>query len=546
MNSLKKIIKNEFVLILITILGAMPRIYGLQEQLLAGDEWHAIHNALYNGYTTIFCSLGMGSVSIPDSLYYKIAIDTVGLTDVVVRLPPLVVGILIIFVLPYLLRPVWGQFTAALFACLLALSPMLILYSRFARPYGIMVLCGFVSVTLFHRWWFTGIRRYSILYVVLSTVTAYYLIIAIPFLLSPFLYFFVRIFFETDKNWWHSLRRLLGVAISTAIPIIILLGVPLSTSFSDLKKLSAHASSAITIETLTGTLSIFTGKGNPGLILCMGLLIIVGIMGNYRKANSYLLYILVLSMVQIVFIIMVKPVAGNGPHIFARYVLLVLPVLLLMVAIGTDYLFSIFILLGQWPKFIFAVLLCASIFLSGPIPSMRYYPNNAMSLSLFSHIVFGSDYRQIQMKFIKRIPEFYRYLATYPPASMTIVEVPYHYAGDHIPFYQAIHRQNMKMGFINGLCSENRQGEIPISAKNIDFSNYVFLRRIDCVRNKGIHYVVFHKCLEDEITWVPEYHHLDVSACIEEYKKTFGEPMFEDRDIIVFSTIMSRQADQTF
>jgi len=44
--------------------------------------------------------------------------------------------------------------------------------------------------------------------------------------------------------------------------------------------------------------------------------------------------------------------------------------------------------------------------------------------------------------------------------------------------------------------------------------------------------------LEDEITWIPEYNHLDISNCIKEYKKAFGEPVFEDRDIVAFSTMM--------
>jgi hypothetical protein len=539
MNAIKKFIQNEFVLICIVLFGTVPRICGLHDQLLAGDEWHAIHNALYNGYTTILTSLGIGSISIPDSLYYKLAIDTIGLSEMVVRLPPLIAGVLIILILPILIRPVCGRFTANLFACLLALSPILILYSRFARPYSMMVLCGFASVSLFHHWWFTSSRRSFILYVILTTVTAYFLILAIPFILSPFLYFFVLILLGKGECRWHSLRRLLGIAIATVIPLILLLSPPFFTSLTDLTKLSAHATSAIKIETMADTFAIFTGKDNLGLTVCMGLFMLIGIIGNYRKANLYLVYLITLSMIQIAFITIVRPVAGNGPHIFARYILLVLPVLLLLVSMGMDYLFSrLKVPFDKWLKFFVAVVFCGVIFLGGPIPSMRFYPNNAMSLSLFSYMIFGSDYRQKQMGFVKRIPDFYHQLAMHPPASLTIAEAPYHYAGDHIPFYQTIHRQNLKIGFINGLCSETRGGEIPIFAHNINFSNYVFLKQTDSVRNKGIHYVIFHKCLEDEITWIPEYNHLDISNCIKEYKKAFGEPVFEDRDIVAFSTMM--------
>jgi len=529
-----RLLKDEYILIVAVIIGIIPRTYHLSGQILSGDEWHAIHNALYNDYRTIISSLGVGSLSIPDSVYYKVMMDTVGLSEMEIRLPPLIFGVLTIIILPLLVRPLWGRFTSNLFAYLLALSPMLILYSRYSRPYSAMVLFGFASVTLFHHWWYFRSRKAFFFYVILSSLCAYYMIISIPFIVSPFLYFLVVSHIGKTENRRDSLERIFRIGIATFLSLILLLGFPLYTSFHNLTRLAADQSSAITIETILSSLSIFTGKDSLLVTICLVFCILAGFFRNYRNSNYYFVYLLFLSAIQIVFIISIRPVAGHGPHIFARYILLILPVLLLMAAAGVKSLFAF--LNGfnwDWLRPWIAAVLCFLLFCNGPIPSMRFQPNNAMELSLFSYMLFGRDYRYC-LKYLKRIPDFYKQLGIHPPGSLNIVEVPFHINGYHIPFYQIIHRQNFKYGFINGLCSGNREGEIPIDRTDVHFSNFVFLKNFNLLRDYGAHYVIFHKYLEDEVVYTPEHKHQDVFGCIEQYQREFGSPVFEDRDIEVF------------
>lgn len=529
--------KREYLLICAVVVGIIPRIYQLPGQLLAGDEWHAIHTALKKDYMGIFASFGSGEHSIPVSLYYKLAIDTVGLSEIEIRLPFLVAGIMTIFVLPLLIRPLFNQFTANLFAWFLALSPVLILYSRFARPYGIMMLAGFAAVTLFHSWWVTGNMRHATLYVALTTFAGYFMIVALPFILGPFLFFFIFVLLNRGEKRRYCIRRLSGMAIVTIIPLMLLLGPGLFTSFAALAQKTGHPGSPIGLETLKGAFWILTGSGNLITTIAMSLLILVALIRQYGTAHFFLIYLAALSMIQIVFVIITRPVAGGGSHIFARYILLVLPVLLLMAAVGMNSFFSTSVSLsGKWLKNCLATLLCLAVFFSGPIPSMRHHPNNAMSLSLFAHIVFGENSGKKLTRYLKRIPGFYYELATYPPGSLTIAEAPYHFAGDHIPFYQPIHRQNMIVGFINGLCSKSRSGEIPISTRGVSLNNYVFLKDFDSLRSKGVDFVIFHKRLKDEISYIPEYQHHDVSDCIKQFHLEFGPPVFEDQDIVVFLT----------
>lgn len=153
------ILRREYVIIGAVLFGAILRTYQIGNQILIGDEWHAVNSALYSGgYLDILSTFGGGGHSIPEALYYKFLIDTVGLSEISIHIPFLFAGILIIIVIPLLVSEIIGKYTANLLAWLLALSPFLIFYSRFARPYGIVVLLGFSAVVLFYKWWTTGNR----------------------------------------------------------------------------------------------------------------------------------------------------------------------------------------------------------------------------------------------------------------------------------------------------------------------------------------------------------------------------------------------------
>lgn len=168
------------------LVGAVLRAYQLPGQILVDDEWHAIHKAISSSYAGILTSFGLADYTIPIALYYKLAIDTVGLTEWVIRVPFLIAGTLTILIVPRMLRRHVGHRTSDVLACLLALSPLLVYYSRFARPYAIAVLCGTVAVLAFHAWWLEGRARYAVLYAVMASLTGYMTLVALPFVLGPF------------------------------------------------------------------------------------------------------------------------------------------------------------------------------------------------------------------------------------------------------------------------------------------------------------------------------------------------------------------------
>src|SRR2546426_6677733 len=78
--------------------GAAIRLDQIREQIVLDDEWHALF-----GYRRILTHFGWTDVCIPLAVYDKLVADTVGLSEMGMRLPVLLAGIGTLFVLPLML-----------------------------------------------------------------------------------------------------------------------------------------------------------------------------------------------------------------------------------------------------------------------------------------------------------------------------------------------------------------------------------------------------------------------------------------------------------
>jgi predicted membrane-bound mannosyltransferase len=143
------------------VAGAFLRLDGVSHELIVSDEWHGLHAAALVGYGELFSLMTPGATSIPLNLYYKALLDTVGWSEFGLRLPSLLAGIAALVVLPLVSRPWLGLRARATFSALLAISPMLVFYSRYSRPYALVVLLTFVGLVACHTWWQTGRARYA-------------------------------------------------------------------------------------------------------------------------------------------------------------------------------------------------------------------------------------------------------------------------------------------------------------------------------------------------------------------------------------------------
>ena len=142
--------------------GVVLRVFALGGQIPVNDEWHAIHAMQELKPAFLLTRYGASDYSIPLTAYFLAVGHTFGLSEFSMRLPLLVAGIATLILLPSMVRPIVGRRAAAIFAWLLALSPILIFFSRMARPYAIVSLFAVWGLVAFQRTWEQGKLRSAV------------------------------------------------------------------------------------------------------------------------------------------------------------------------------------------------------------------------------------------------------------------------------------------------------------------------------------------------------------------------------------------------
>ena len=141
---------------------------------------------------------------------------------------------------------------------------------------------------------------------------------------------------------------------------------------------------------------ILTGQESLLLVTITGILAITGLIKMSRRSQSFATYLFALSLMQAVIILILRPIGANAPHILARYMLIVLPVLLIFVAAGVEAILAVFHSpIKKWIRMALPVGLCIAFFLGGPILAVSYRPNNATSLMMLVHALKGKKYHSI-------------------------------------------------------------------------------------------------------------------------------------------------------
>ena len=124
------------------IVGIILRFYMLSGQILLDDEWHGIDYAIGNSFSYLLTHSGQGATCIPLNLYRRFLLQTVGWSELLLRLPAIIAGVLSLVIFPVLVKKIFSLRVTIVFAFLVAVSPFLIFYSRVSRPYSIFTLLG--------------------------------------------------------------------------------------------------------------------------------------------------------------------------------------------------------------------------------------------------------------------------------------------------------------------------------------------------------------------------------------------------------------------
>ena len=148
------------------LVAALLRAWQLGSQIVEDDEFHGLQAAATLGAADLLARRtphGFAlDYSIPLALWNRLWIETAGLDEWALRLPVLLGGILLVPAAGLFAARRLGPAEGAAAAWLLALSPVLVLYSRFARPYGLVALLVFASLVGWLEWQRGGARRWGL------------------------------------------------------------------------------------------------------------------------------------------------------------------------------------------------------------------------------------------------------------------------------------------------------------------------------------------------------------------------------------------------
>jgi hypothetical protein len=308
------------------LVGAVLRLWNLRAQVLGDDELHLVRTALTQPVGTILVTYQKVDACIPLSALYAVLVRSgVRLTELGVRLPELLAGLLLL-----VLAPLWadrrlGRGAAVAYAWLLAISPGLVLYSRIARPYMVVVLLSFGAVVAFESWWREGGWRRGAAYAVLAALAFWFHPVAAPLVLSPLVFGAAASIRDRRRA-----PALAAVAVGTAAAFLVFF-LPARESF--LEVLRAKHQEVELAPRVFGALAEL--QAGTAVLLLVGLFWVGAAFGLWRllKEESRLAAFTGLLVVgQLAGLLWILPLGLDAPLIFHRYALVALPWVLLWTA----------------------------------------------------------------------------------------------------------------------------------------------------------------------------------------------------------------------
>ena len=249
---------------LIFLFGAFLRLFRVGQQVILDDEWHALNAVQDHDYAWIFSHLGHADHSIPVTLLYEFFSHTIGLSEMSMRFPSLLAGILAIVLLPWLWRHWLERGESLFFAGLIAISPFLVNYSRIARPYALLALLAGASIILAWRWWQAAPgserRLNGFSWFACTLLAAWANPVSLAVTAAPLLWFAGC---ASGSAWRHRnyrpVLRLASMGLTLFACVTLLMYLPLSNDLASLAvKSGLHRVNA---GTLLEAASLFSGSG---------------------------------------------------------------------------------------------------------------------------------------------------------------------------------------------------------------------------------------------------------------------------------------------
>jgi len=531
---------REPLLVLAVLAGAWLRLHQLGEQIVADDEWHALDAARNLRWGELFTHFGAADYCIPLALLDRLLMETVGLSETGMRAPVLAAGLAGLVLLPLLLRPLLGRATSTAFAWLLAVSPLHVYYSRFARPYDITLLLSFGGAIAAWRWWTGGSRRWAAASVACAVLAPWFNLVALPLSGAPLAALAADGLLRGTLDG-RAARRLLATAGAIAAGLLLLLGPPLLVDGGTLLAKTGQPD----VPGAAGWLSAarqWAGTSEDGVVAAVGAAALAGALVLARRQPRCVGYLLVLWGVQAGAVHLARPAFLE--YVLARYVLVSVPVVLVLVATALAALEErLRRRLRVLPAGALAPLAAAALFWAGPLRFVYDGPNNWTNHAVHQYWYRSAGPWSFQKAAREADPAgFYARLGLFaPPGSLRLVEAPWSMASTEnmaLPLTQVLHRQWVCIGFVG---DGSRAGELPAGDPRFRFRNFVHVGDEEGLQQRRVRLVVFHRdrLLPPDPPGEPLP---DVEGWIERYRARWGRPLHEDEHMVVFDLGQPRDA----
>ena len=520
------------------VLGAWLRLQQISHQVLIDDEWHAVHQFLTHAPRAMFLDFGYADYSIPLGILDWYQAQVWGVSELTLRWPMLACGLATLIVLPLYVAPRLGRATAAVFALLLALSPLLVIFTRMARPYAVTLLLGWIAHGAYQRYHVATRGGYfpGAIYAVSAALATWLHPVVGAFVAAPLLWGLLQLRHLRREHRRAALRRWLALAVATgaltaAVVLPPLLAHPMSLS-------AKGGVDAPDIETLIGLAYAWLGTPSTWVVVLCLALACHGAPAVWRAlpaARSGALGI----MLTLALVMATGVMWSHLPVTVARYLLPIVPLLLVCVAAGAVRLATHVArpATAAARALAFAVVAAPIALLAAQSPLLPLLRQpNGETQHLVNYIDFRPDHNPYVPQF-EAIPlsPFWASLAARAPGSLRIAAAPFYFESFDwdAPRWERLSGQTVLPGYLTGLCVDHRAGELPRDQR-FRFANAVHLADAGALAAKAIDYVAWQKPFQLINGSTKEAIGADTAACEPVLRARFGTPVFEDSHIIVF------------
>jgi len=519
------------VVALATLFALVLRAWGVTHQVVLDDEWHALHKLMTSSYHEIARSFGLADHSIPLTLLYKAMADTIGLAEGRLRILQITSGTALVPLGAWLAwRALRDAPAAALFAFLLAGAPFLVMWSRFARPYAVMVLLTMACIGALWHWRSQRTRSAVAWVAATAALSAWFHPLSAIYPALAWLFVFCEDVAAPGRVTPRPSLASARLAIRMGIAALVLLGWPLVHDFHSLReKAGGEYPDTGTYERM---LSLFWGGPPTSVMVLECLVAAFGAALLLRRDRRLGAYLLLLTLVPPAIVSLLGAVWVSAGQNLARYVLPMQPLLLFFGSVGAmGIVRALARRRAETAAWASAGALSLAYLLA--TPTIRQV---ATLGTWYAHISYHWDYRYRwlvaeQGDRTYDPPAFYRKLGRLPAESITIIETPFNWEAPYDPleYFATYHRQHELFGMIHGLCRDGPLvGEPPPRDRRFRFRLFVFLDDVDAVRNSGARYLVLDRGGPHQRPF-PES-----GRCVDKLTRLYGAPIEDDARLAVF------------